>query len=86
MKIRKIVGMDSTTKTYEDSLPGHLSEPEIIITLQRLASKHLTEREIVNSSRRKNDPSRNSLLDRIGSGNPILVGGNPHYSAHHKDE
>ena len=50
--------------------------------LQRLVARHLTEREIVNSSLRANHKAYTPHLARIGSGPPICVGSNPRYTAY----
>jgi len=75
-----IEGWDSGDKFFETELLS-ISESEIETVLKRLACRHLSDIEIVDSSRRANDTKRLSFLDRIGRGKPITVGENPYYTA-----
>lgn len=82
----KIEGYDSLEKFFEVVVPKSLiPNKDIVPILQRLASKHLTEREIVSSSlRRYRDNGRTTFLDAMISqgGRPsISVGENPWYTA-----
>jgi hypothetical protein len=48
-------GYEGAERTFERHIPvGHLSEKEVEMLLKRLAARHLTEDEIVDSSLRKN--------------------------------
>jgi hypothetical protein len=83
----KIVGYHSTKKMFETTLPaGALSEPEMIVLLQRLAATHLTPDEIVSASLRKSSRRYAALLEpQVDSRPPgrfsVTVGLNPHYVA-----
>jgi hypothetical protein len=59
----KVEGVNSTTTFYEAILPGNLNDDEITTIIQRLASKHLTEDEIIGASLRKN--RRTALLEPL---------------------
>jgi hypothetical protein len=51
----EIVGYDSATEVFRTALPeGSLSTTEMRTLLQRLASRHLSENEVVMASLRKN--------------------------------
>ena len=66
-------------------LPGHMSEQEIETALQRLVCRDLSVNEILAASRRRNDPMRIGLLDRVGQGRLIDYGrSNLHYTAERK--
>ena len=60
------------------------SEKEIVTLLQRLASKHLADHEIISASHRKNSVGYGSALepkiDRSGT-TTIMVGADPHFAA-----
>ena len=76
--ITKWVG-NAAIKRWEMS--GQWSEAEIEVLLQRLVCSGLTADEIISASLKKRDARRTKLLDRIGRGNPIHYGENPHYTA-----
>ena len=76
-----IEGWDSTDLLFERDIPGNMSEGEVERLLQRLVCRDLTPNEVIDASLRKNSKNRSSLLDRIGSGNPIHIGSNPYYIA-----
>ncbi len=60
----RVDGYDSTRLMFEKVLPlGYLSEGEMISLLQRLASKHLDEAEIVAASLRRNSKGYAPLLE-----------------------
>ena len=61
----RIEGIDGTTTFYEAVLPGNLNDDEITTIIQRLASKHLSEDEIIGASLRKN--RRTALLEPLRS-------------------
>ncbi len=62
-------------------LPGNLSETEIIRVLQRLYSRELSHSEVLDASRRSNDPAYSPLLQLIGRQPALQVGENPFYTA-----
>ena len=64
----RIEGVDGTTISFMRDLPGFLTESEIIVILQRLACRLLTENEIVSASLRKN--ARTALLQPAISRRP----------------
>jgi len=77
-----IRGYDGLCKIYERRLPlGCLSEKEITAMMQRLASRHLTENEIVNASLRKNAKAHAPFLNvrRDNMKSQFSIGQNPHY-------
>ncbi len=80
----KIEGRKGAKTFWERELPGSLGKKRIIALLQRLASRHLAEDEIVACSIRPSDSGFRFLLDplidldRQGS---ISVGENPYYIA-----
>jgi len=76
-----ITKYNSLETEAEWKLPGSLSESEIEQILQRLVCADLSPSEIINASRRRDDPLRASFLDRVGEGSPISYGDNPHYVA-----
>jgi hypothetical protein len=51
-------------------------EPQVCTLLERLVSKSLREREIIEDTEGKT-----TLLSRIGTGLPIAYGSNPHFTA-----
>ena len=81
----RIQGFDGDKLLIQETM-GYESftEAEIIALLERLASKYLTEHEIISASRRKGDVGYSCLLehtiDRSGQLN-ISVGSNPHFVA-----
>ena len=85
-KVWQIRGWDGTDAIFECEMPGQMSEPEISVTLQRLVSRHLSEREVVSASLRKNASGYVPLLERVGRGPPIAYGENPYYTADFKDK
>lgn len=80
----RIEGFDGTTKVFETSVPVHrLSKKQAEEVLMRLASRHLTENEIVDSSLNRRG-KKTALLDihHDGQSPPnISCGENPHYIA-----
>ncbi|WPJ67977.1 hypothetical protein STOPSMEL_1 [Sinorhizobium phage StopSmel] len=76
-RIRKY---DSLEEVGAWELPGHYLQHEIERMLEALACRDLTEQEVINSLRRRNDPARLPFLDR--KGRPALqCGENPWYAA-----
>ncbi|MGH0003510.1 hypothetical protein ACQU0X_25830 [Pseudovibrio ascidiaceicola] len=73
---------DSLELLQEWRIPGNISAGQIEELLKRLASRDLTEMEVINSSLRKNSRDRINLLDRKGTGPEMHVGENPYYLAH----
>ena len=76
-----ITKFDGTSHTLLGSTHGDLSEPEVLTILQRLACLDLSPSEIISASLRVSDETYVTLLERVGTGNPISVGENPHYTA-----
>jgi hypothetical protein len=81
----RVQGFDSDKVVLQETIGYESStEAEIIALLQRLASKHLADHEIINASRRKGDVGYSSELeptiDRSSQLN-ISVGSNPHFVA-----
>ena len=85
-KVWRIRGWDGEDVIFECEMPGQMSETEISVTLQLLASRHLSERQVVNASLRKNILGYVRLLQRVGKGPPITYGENPYYTADFKDK
>ena len=80
----RIRGFDGMNLMFECDVPiHHLSELQIEEVLRRLASRHLTEREILTASLNRNGKPT-SLLD-VGRTNqtPLTMtcGSDPHYVA-----
>ncbi|WP_309086639.1 hypothetical protein [Chelativorans sp.] len=58
-----ITGLKSTESVYKHRIPvDSLSEAEVVLLLQRLASRHLTPDEVVSSSLREDTPGYTPLL------------------------
>jgi hypothetical protein len=80
-----IVGYKSTQKIYETDLPiGSLSESEMVVLLQRLTCRHLSEDEIVEASLRKSSKRHNPIPLEIEKESTaerfsMSVGRNPYY-------
>ena len=81
----RIEGYNGEKLAMSDTLSvAAFSEEEIVILLQRLASKHLADHEIISASRRKNSVGYSSALEqRIDRSNvtTIMVGSDPHFVA-----
>jgi hypothetical protein len=82
----KITGYDGAKTVFEHFIPeGSLSEPEMETLLQRLAARHLSEKEVVASSLRKNSAGYRHDLEI--SKNPgaryclMTTGSGAHYTA-----
>ena len=58
-----IEGYERFDRVFQTRLPGHMSEDEVVIIIQRLACRHLSEAEIVSASLRKG--KRTSLLEPL---------------------
>jgi len=58
-----IEGYERFDRFFETRLPGYMSEEKIVVIIQRLACKHLSEEEIGAASLRKN--KRTSLLEPL---------------------
>ncbi|MEA2778568.1 MAG: hypothetical protein QOK29_112 [Rhodospirillaceae bacterium] len=82
-KMWVIRGYDSDKETFKRTLPvGRLSEAEMITLLQRLASRHLEDDEVVTSSLRKNAAWYTSHLEvRSSDGALETIGSGHHYTA-----
>ena len=80
-----IQGYKSTQKIYETDLPlASLSESEMIVLLQRLACRHLSEDEIVDASVRKSAKRHNPIpltIERESTRErfSMSIGHNPYY-------
>jgi hypothetical protein len=85
-RIWKITGFDGSTEIFSEEVSGALTDGEIGRILQRLVARHLTEREVVAASLRKNMVGYASLLewnfDRTApKSNMVRCGENPYYVA-----
>jgi hypothetical protein len=76
---------DGQSVVCEEIMPGHMSEREILRTLERLACRHLSPTEIIRSSLRRNHRDYVPLLEGSSGGRPIHIGQNPHYTAEYSD-
>lgn len=80
-----ISGFESTESVYKHRIPlGFLSEAEVLLLLQRLASRHLSPDEVVSSSLREDAPGYTPLLEPMADrgGKYILrVGNDQWYTA-----
>jgi hypothetical protein len=80
-----VQGFKSTHKTFEADLPlGSLSEREMVVLLQRLACRHLSEEEIVDASVRKSSVRHNPIpleIEREATAErfSMSIGHNPYY-------
>ena len=81
-KIKKFDGLDVVE---EWSASSSLSEPEICTMLQRLVSRTLSDKEIIDASLRRNHRGYRPHLERVGIGNPISFGAGTHYTAELED-
>lgn len=83
-----IAGHDGLDEIFSQSV-GDLSEPEVATLLQRLASRHLTENEIISSSLRKGWKGYAPLLEIERSrGKPFALmttGTDFHYTARYRN-
>jgi hypothetical protein len=82
----RIRGHNGQTLVFDDEMPGNMTEAEICRTLERLASRHLTDKEVVEASLRPGHPRYNRLLERSGAGEPISYGHNVVYTADWKNK
>lgn len=80
-KTWRITKWDGDTLKGSWDLPAHISNPEMETILQRLVCQSLSEDEIISASLRRNDRGHSVLLERIGTGKPLLFGHLPQYSA-----
>jgi len=82
----KITGYDGSRKIFSGEVPGILTDEEVGRMLQRLVARHLTEREVVAASLRRNFAGYTALLEctfyrAATEGNMVMCGSNPHYVA-----
>lgn len=73
-----ITELDSTEEVQTWQLHGGYTHPEIHKILQRLACTKLNADEVLNSSRRRNDPKRLTFLEP-NSKAPIIDYGEGYY-------
>jgi hypothetical protein len=57
---------DGLEQTGRWAVPSNLSDAELSRMMERLVCSTLTPEEIIDSSRRRNDPKRRTLLEPIG--------------------
>jgi hypothetical protein len=81
-----IEGFDGTTCFFKQTLSEtFLPDARITVLLQRLLSRHLTEKDIIDGSTTLRDPFHNPIFatrrEIIDGGVSITVGENPHYVA-----
>jgi hypothetical protein len=80
-----IEGYNGTDLVFSGTAPGNLGISEIETMLQRLASRHLTEREVIAASLRKKSAGYVTLLkplrENTNTRTIIQVGSNPYYVA-----
>jgi hypothetical protein len=70
----KIQKTEGSNVTDLETLPGHMSVAEVETTLQRLVCSHLSEKEVVAASLRKEMGGHSDLLERAGVFEPICFG------------
>ena len=75
-----IRGFDGLNEVFVQEIPDY-SEKEILGILQRLCCQTLSHEEIVMSSLRNRGRGRRTLLERIGTGQPLTVGVDPTFTA-----
>jgi hypothetical protein len=76
-----IRGYDGLEVIFVGRLPSNVSQAEVCNILRGLVCKHLSYDEILDSSRRRNDPKRKTHLDQIGKSSPLSYGENPYFVA-----
>jgi hypothetical protein len=81
-----IEGFDGSTRFFQQILSEtFLPDARITALLQRLLSRHLTEKDIIDGSTTLRDPFHNPIFatrrEIIDGGVSITVGENPHYVA-----
>jgi hypothetical protein len=81
-----IKGFDGPTCFFQESLSeAFLPDARIIALLQRLLSRHLAAKDIIDGSTTLRDPFHNSLFETrreiVDGGVSITVGENPYYVA-----
>lgn len=70
----KIVGIDSLKPFFEQLVPfGQITEKQMIELLKRLASKHLTEGELIDCAKRGNVVGHRDLLRVKSDSRPGMV-------------
>jgi hypothetical protein len=83
-RIWRLEGFDGALKIFETTIPAYLiSETQMREVLKRLASRRLSESEIIGASLNRTG-KRNSLLEIISNTQPttsMSCGTNPHYVA-----
>jgi len=63
-RVWKIRGYDGDKQVFEQSIPaGSLTDQEMIALLQRLASRHLSDGDVIASSLKKNASGYAPLLE-----------------------
>jgi hypothetical protein len=72
----RITKWDGECEVSGWEISGRVNEPQVCTLLERLVSKSLGEREIIEVTEGKT-----TLLSRIGTGLPIAYGSNPHFTA-----
>lgn len=91
MAVWRITHYQGAYIVSQHEAPGHLSEAEMVKTLERLVARHLDEDEVIAGSLRRNDPGYRhdfEVLKDTNSRAPKLWtdGTDHHYTAvWHKD-
>jgi hypothetical protein len=81
-----IEGFDGPTCFFQETLSEtFLPDARIVTLLQRLLSRHLTEKDIINGSTTLRDPFHNPIFatrrEIVDGGVSVIVGENPYYVA-----
>jgi hypothetical protein len=84
-----IEGFDGTTRLFQQTLlETFLPDARITTLLQRLLSRHLTAKDIIDGSTTQRDPFHNPIFETrraiVDGGVSITVGDNPYYVATRK--
>jgi hypothetical protein len=89
-KVWVITGFENSASVYDHRLPiDSLSEAEVLTLLQRLASRHLTPKEIISASLRRDAQGYSSLLEPMpdhGGRYSVAVGNVCRYTASVEDD
>ena len=79
-----IEGFDGTTRLFQQTVAEtFLPDARVIMLLQRLLSRHLTAKDIIDGSTTLRDPFHNPIFgsrrEIVDGGVSITVGENPYY-------
>ena len=77
-----IQGFDGVEEIYKCEIPHHyFSGNQVKEVLKRLASRYLTEDEIISSSLNRHAKSKPQFLSIQGEGGKLMCGSNPYFTA-----